>query len=228
MYTWFQPIISLLAQVLSMLKAALHDWGFAIVALTLLVKLVLYRFNLTAARQQVRSAAMNPRMKELREAYGQDPAVLLKETSELYRQHGYRPMAPFVGMLLQLPVLSAMYGLFMTHGSTMSSMLVPWVPHLAAIDPLHLVPVITGLLSFVVSLIPLTEVPGAPPMPAGMKVLMGILIMLIPVFVTWRAPVALGLYWISGTLFNLAERVFYRTGWGRRLLTKGMAEASEA
>ncbi|MEK8131187.1 membrane protein insertase YidC [Paenibacillus filicis] len=227
MYTWFQPIISLLAQVLSVLESALHDWGFAIIALTLLVKLALYRFNLTIARQQVLSAAMNPQMKKLRETYGQDPAALMKEMTKLQQQHGYRPLAPFMGMLLQLPVLSAMYGLFLTHGSTMTSILVPWVPHLSAADPMHLIPIITGLLSFAVGLIPLTEITGAPTMPVGQKVFLGVVLMALPLFVTWRSPIALGLYWIGGTLFNLLERLFYRTALGKRLLNKGRAEVSQ-
>jgi YidC/Oxa1 family membrane protein insertase len=227
MYTWFQPIINLLAQVLTILDSALHDWGFAILALTLLVKLALYRFNLTVARQQVRSAAMNPQMKKLRETYGQDPEALMKEMTKLHQQHGYRPLAPFMGMLMQLPVLSAMYGLFLTHGSTMTSMLVPWVPHLAATDPMHLIPIITGLLSFAVGLIPLTELPGTPGMPIGQKVFLGVVLMALPLFVTWRSPIALGLYWIGGTLFNLLERLFYRTAAGKRLLHQGRTEASQ-
>ncbi|SDD78004.1 YidC/Oxa1 family membrane protein insertase [Paenibacillus sp. UNCCL117] len=224
MYTWFQPIISLLAEMLSVLDRVFQDWGLAIIVLTVLVKLALYRFQLTAARQQVRSAVMNPELKKLRDLHGQNPAELLQETNKLYQKHGYRPFAPFTGALLQLPILSAMYGLFLTHGSTMTSLLVPWVPHLAAADPFHLIPLITGMLSFALSLIPLTDIAAAPSMSMGQKVMIGILMMLIPLFVTWRAPIALGLYWISGTLFGLLERLFYRTTAGKRLLVKGMEE----
>ncbi|MUG71214.1 YidC/Oxa1 family membrane protein insertase [Paenibacillus validus] len=227
MYTWFQPIIAVLAQALSYLHTFTHDWGVSIILLTLVVKMALFRFNLTAARQHIRTAAMGPHLKKLQQTHAADPNRLMQESGKLYREHEVNPFAQMGGVLLQLPVLSAMYGLFLTHGSAMSSLLVPWVSHLALADPLHVLPVLTGLMTFVVSLIPLTETAGPAP-GSGKRAMLGVVLMLIPLLVTWRAPIALGLYWMAGSAFGLLERLLYRTAFGKRLLRKGTPEPAQA
>lgn len=226
MYTWFQPIITVLAQALSYLHTFTHDWGLSIILLTLIVKMALFRFNLTAARQQIRSAAMAPHLHKLRETHAADPNRMMEESGKLYREHGVNPLSQMGGLLLQLPVLSAMYGLFLTHGSTMSSLLVPWVSQLSLADPLHVLPILTGLLTFVVSWIPLTET-SYPPMSGGRRAMLGAVLMLVPMFVTWRAPIALGLYWMAGSAFGLLERLLYRNSYGKRLLHKGLSEPAQ-
>ncbi|MDO3681138.1 YidC/Oxa1 family membrane protein insertase [Paenibacillus ehimensis] len=225
MYTWFQPIIDLLAYVLSWTFEWTRDWGAAVIVLTLLVKGALYRFNLLAARQQVRSAAAFPELSKLRETCGNDPAKLVQETTKVYGKYGINPLSSPLSAIIQMPVLMAMYGLFLTHGSTMTSILIPWVAHLAEADPFHLIPIATGLLSFAVGMIPLADA-AAVSMSGSKRLLFGTILLLIPLVITWRAPVALGLYWLSGSVFSLLERLFYRTSAGKRLLRRGLPEAA--
>lgn len=223
MYTWFHSISAILVPPLSGLHALTHDWGIAIIALTLLVKTGLSYFNLLVARQQVRSSAMQPKLKELRERLASAPQQLVAETMKLYQEHRVRPFQPFLGLLVQMPVLMGMYGLLVTHGSTMTSVLLPWAAHLAMADPYHVVPLATALFSFVTALIPLTE--AAASMNAAVtsgasRWVLAAVVALLPLLFMWRSPIALGLYWMAGTAFGLLERGFYRTRWGRALLAK--------
>lgn len=233
MTSLFQPIINLLSGALSGIHAVTGDWGIAIVLLTLCVKALLYRFNLNAARQSIRSAAMQPKLQELRSTAAGDQQHLLQETMKLSQAYGIKPMASFIGILVQMPVLASMYSLFHTHGAAMASQLLPWLSHLALTDPWHLIPILSSALAFVSGLIPLTAAGLTPPSPAltqaalqagswrvraGMSAAMAAL----PLFITWMAPAALGLYWITGTLFSLLEKAFYRTAIGRRLLLQGL------
>lgn len=233
MTSLYQPIVSLLSGLLSGIHAVTGDWGVAIVLLTLCVKAVLYRFNLNAARQSIRSAAMQPKLQELRSTAAGNQQLLLQETLKLSQTYGVKPMAGFVGLLVQMPVLASMYSLFHTHGAAMASQLLPWLSHLALADPLHLVPVLSSALAFVSGLIPLTTASLTPSSPAltqaalhagswRMRTGMAALMAVVPLFITWMAPAALGLYWISGTLFSLLEKAFYRTAAGKRLLLKGL------
>ncbi|UUZ81760.1 YidC/Oxa1 family membrane protein insertase [Paenibacillus sp. P26] len=221
MYTWFHSVSSLLLPVLAGLFRFTQDWGLAVIALTSLVKTGLFYFNLLAARQQIRSIQAQPRLKELRERHGSDPEKLVAETMKVNREHGISPLLPFGVLLAQMPVLAGMYGLFLTHGSMMTSILIPWVANLAEWDPYHLVPAVTALFSFLTALVPLTA-EAAAPVPGGgaNRTLMALLAGLIPLAFMWRSPAALGLYWLTGTVFSLAERGFYRTGWGRRSLLR--------
>lgn len=220
MYAWFHSITSLLAPILEAIHAITHDWGLAVIGLTLCVKAGLFYFNLLAARQQVRSSVMQPKLKELRERLAATPEQQTAEMFKLYRDYRIRPFQSIVALLVQMPVLMGMYGLFLTHGSAMTSLLLPWAANLAQADPHHLVPIATAVLSFVTGLIPLTD--SAPAISTGgmsRRTLAGI-VALVPLFFMWRSPIALGLYWMTSTAFGLLERGLYRTRWGRQLLAK--------
>lgn len=221
MNAWFQSISSLFYPLLEGLYRFTRDWGLAVVALTLLVKAALFYFNLLAARQQVRTAAIQPRLAELRTRLSGEPEKLGAETLKLYREQGVNPLLSFGAILVQMPVLMGMYGLFLTHGGTMTSILLPWLSHLALADPYHLVPALTALMSCITGLIPLTAnaLPSASGS-SGSRIAMALLVGLIPLAFMWRSPAALGLYWLTSTGFGLAERGLYRTRWGKRLLAR--------
>jgi YidC/Oxa1 family membrane protein insertase len=217
MYTWFDSISSLLHPLLTALFGLTHDWGLAVIGLTLGVKIGLFYFNLLAAKQQVRSAGIQPKLKELREKHTALPEKFTVEMMKLYRENGIRPFRGMMGMLVQMPILLGMYGLFLTHGSVMTSMLIPWVSNLAQSDSLHLIPVLTAVISCITGLIPLTT--AGIPVSGTNKLLTAALMLIIPLTFMWRSPAALGLYWMTSTGFGLLERGFYRTRWGKRLLS---------
>ncbi|AFH59485.2 YidC/Oxa1 family membrane protein insertase [Paenibacillus caseinilyticus] len=227
MYTLVQPLIDFLAYLLAMLYEWTQDWGLALLLLTFGVRLLLVRFNLNAGRQQVRTAAAQPELAKLRDTHGSDLAELVRHTSEVNRKYGIRPLAPFAAALLQVPLLMAMYGLLLTHGSTMTTVLLPWMAGLGTADPLHLLPLAAGLLSAAAGLIPLADVPslGSAFTGTGARLVLGSLLLLVPLAVTWTAPAAVALYWTAGSAFALLERLFYRTAPGRRLLHRGLPAA---
>ncbi|MCZ8524013.1 MULTISPECIES: YidC/Oxa1 family membrane protein insertase [Paenibacillus] len=228
MYTFVQPLTDVLAHVMSLIYGWTQDWGAALILLTFGVRLLLIRFNLNAARQQVRTAAAQPELAKLREKHGKDLPQLVRHTADVNRAYGIRPFAPFAAALVQAPLLMAMYGLFLTHGSTMTTFLLPWMASLGVADPLHLLPLAAGLLSAAAGLLPMAEAPVLGSMAPGMgsRVFLGLLLLLVPLAVTWAAPAAVGLYWAAGSAFGLLERLFYRTPPGRRLVRRGLPEAA--
>lgn len=231
MFSFYQPIIQFLSSILTTIQSVTGDWGLAIILLTLAVKTALYRFNLTAARQMFRSSAIQPAMKELRARLKGKPEQMAEETMKLYRLHGIKPLASFAGVLVQMPVLASMYRLFQTHGAMMSSHLIPWVNHLAQTDPYHILPVAAAVLAFVSGMIPLAALPGSESNPSDSsrrRAKLAVFFALLPLMITWQSSSALGLYWITGTLFGLMERGFYRTPAGRRLIAKGIAAPASA
>jgi len=159
MYSWFGPIAEVLDPVLTFLYSLTHDWGIAVICLTLLVRSILMLFNVKTARQQVRQARIRPQLAELRDRYKDDPNRYLQETMKLNKEHGIKLFS--LGMLaapiVQMPILAGMISLFSSHGAAMTSVLVPWVATLAHSDPWHIVPLVYAILSFVGFLIPLTN-----------------------------------------------------------------------
>lgn len=105
----------------------------------------------------------------------------------------------------------------------MTSIVIPWMATLSESDPLHIVPIVYAVLTFVSFLIPLTNdmaVTQSLPLQMALAVVFTAILMTV----MWRFPVALVLYWVTNALLALAEKMFYRTQWGKRLLQRGIPE----
>jgi YidC/Oxa1 family membrane protein insertase len=215
-----------MASILTLIFQAVQDWGLAVLFMTLFVRLLLFPLNLRTARQYVLQSKIQPELKTIRERYTEDRDRLLQETIKLYQKYNVKPMSMFTTALLQMPIFMAMYGLFLSHGSTMYSVLLPWVVTLAQADPWHIVPIFSTLLTFLNAMIPLAgDLTAAAPM--GQRLLPMLLIVPVSLFFLWKAPIALGLYWTAGSIFALLERGFYRTRVGKTLLLQGAPAQSQ-
>ncbi|MEW9700340.1 YidC/Oxa1 family membrane protein insertase [Paenibacillus sp. SI8] len=220
MDTFLHPIIILLFTSLSWLHQYTLDWGFAIIALTVIVRMLLFPLNLRTARQQYRQVKMQPVLSALRDKYAKDQAKLLQETGKAYQQYGVKPLSLFIVSLIQAPLFLSLYRVFSTHGATMSSHIVPWISTLGQSDPFHLVPLIYAGITFISMIVPLTNemtVTGS----LLTRLSMPLIMVLIMAIVMWSSPVAIGLYWTTNSLFAIAERLFYRTVIGRRWISRG-------
>jgi YidC/Oxa1 family membrane protein insertase len=223
MSTILQPVISVLNMLLSALQSFTHDWGIAVILLTLLIRASLFMLNLRTAKQQVRQAHIQPQLGELRIKYASDTAKLSKEMMKLYNRYGVKPLSTIAVSLIQAPIFLGMYQLFISHGSTMTSGIIPWVASLGQLDPMHIVPIAGALITFVSMLIPLTSemaVAGSTLKRAGLPLIM------VGIFaaIMWWSPVAVCLYSATSSLFALMERGFYRTSFGKRLILEGMPD----
>src|SRR3954453_4126020 len=106
----FQPLINVFEAILKVF----HDtaglgWGFAIIALTLLVRSLLLPLTLKQLRSMHRMAELAPKIKQLREKHGSDPQHLQRETMVLYKQNRINPLGSFLPALAQLPVFLSLY-----------------------------------------------------------------------------------------------------------------------
>jgi YidC/Oxa1 family membrane protein insertase len=217
MYSWFYPIAAILQPVLTFFFDLTQDWGLAIIVFTLFIKSTLFFLNLRVARQQVKQARLQPQLQELRKQSSHDPKKLAEANMQLYKEHGIKPFATLAVSLLQMPIFMGMYGLFVLHGGSMTSVLVPWVATLAHADSLHIMPFLAAALTFASSMIPLTSEMS---LQTSTRQRLGISVFasMIYIFMMWRSPIALGIYWATSSLYALLERWFYRTNVGKRLL----------
>ncbi|WP_044642219.1 YidC/Oxa1 family membrane protein insertase [Risungbinella massiliensis] len=219
MFSWLDPIIKLLDELLQVFFSVTGDWGFAIILLTILIRSILFATNLKTARQQVKMARIQPLLSKIRENYAKDSALLFQKTSELYSKYGVKPVSFLWIALVQAPIFLSLYQLFTSHGFFVSTAILPWIDSLHSPDPLHITPIVYAVVSLIASCIPLTSeavVASSMLQRAGFPMLISIIFL----FVMWSAPVAIGLYWISNSIFTIVERGFYRTAWGKKLLYK--------
>ncbi|MBD0381009.1 YidC/Oxa1 family membrane protein insertase [Paenibacillus sedimenti] len=198
------------------------DWGLAIILLTLLVRVLLFPFNLRTARQMIRQSKMQPLLAEIKHKFAHDQMKLLQETSKAYQQFGVKPMSLITVSLLQAPLFFGLYRVFTEHGMTMTSHLVPWVATLGVSDPLHVVPLLYAVVTFISMILPLTNevaVTGS----LLTRMTLPLIMVIIMSVIIWTAPVAIGLYWTTNSLFAIIERIFYRTPLGRKWVTRDIS-----
>ena len=103
------PLLSLLVGAYDLL---FRDFGLAIVAVTLLIRLVLYPLFVTQIRSQRAMQEVAPALKQLQAKYGKDRQRMAEEQMKLYKEHGVNPAMGCLPLLLQMPILFAMYAAF--------------------------------------------------------------------------------------------------------------------
>lgn len=132
-----------------------HNWGLAIILLTILTKIVLLPFTQKSLRSMEKMQVLQPRLKEIRLKYKDDPRRQQKELIELYRREGVNPMGGCLPMILQMPIFIA---LFTTLRNTIDLRGADflWIKDLSMPDtvcylagiPLNPLPLIMGLTMF--------------------------------------------------------------------------------
>jgi YidC/Oxa1 family membrane protein insertase len=230
------PLISLLVAAYDLL----HDFGFAIVAVTVAIRLVLYPLFITQIRNQRAMQELAPAMAELKAKYGSDRQRLGQEQMKLYQERGYNPAMGCLPILLQMPLLLAMYAAFTQAphltGDSLTGILIPFVPNplvgdqtldlaahwlpwiangLGHEDPLHILPVLAGATQLISSVMfqPAVQPKNVDPQQKMMQS-MQYYFPLLTVFIAWSLPAGLALYWVTTTLFGIIQQYFV-SGWGQ-------------
>lgn len=134
----YTPIYNLLMFLTDILPG--QDIGLAVVAATLIVKVILMPLSFAALRTQRAIKAIEPEMKEIREKLKDDKETQAKEMFALYKKYGVNPFAGLLTLIIQLPIVIALYWVFnnKTLLTVDASILYSFVPAPLAISPLFL------------------------------------------------------------------------------------------
>ena len=123
------PLISLLVGAYDLV----HDFGFAIVVVTVFIRLALYPLFVTQIRNQRAMQELAPAMADLKAKFGTDKQKLTQEQMKLYKERNYNPAMGCLPILLQMPLLLAMYAAFVQtphlDGEQLRQILMPFVPN---------------------------------------------------------------------------------------------------
>ena len=201
----FAPIIHLLQMILGAFytvtgAAGLESYGFPIILLTILIKLVTYPLTVKQVKSMKAMQEIQPKMKKIQEKYKNDPRMLQQKTGELFRQAGINPLAGCLPLLVQMPILMGMYyALFNFAYPSEAAEAFLWIPHLSAPDPLYILPVLSALTTFLQQKMTSTE------MNPQMKIMMTVM----PLFIGWISlnfPAGLVLYWVTMNIVQIAQQ----------------------
>ncbi len=134
----FRPISLLIIPAFKFLYRFIPNYGFVIIVFSILIKLILHPLTKKSYQSMSEMQYLQPKMTELREKYKNDPQRLNKEMMKLYKDHGINPLGGCLPMLLQMPVLFALFIVFRSTIQLRGQPFILWINDLSAPDALHL------------------------------------------------------------------------------------------
>ncbi|MBE6365191.1 MAG: membrane protein insertase YidC [Lentisphaerae bacterium] len=202
--------------VLNLLYAICHSYGLSIILLTLLVRTAFYPLTSKGNESMRKMQKVQPKFKELKEKYKDNPQLLNQKMTELYRQEGINPLAGCLPILLQIPIFFALYAMLdnaiaLRHESFL------WAKNLAAADTVFSIPLGFTLPLFDINAIPIN------PLVLAMTALMIVqqrmtpmsgdpvqkkMMMMMPVIMLlflYSLPSGLTLYWTVSNIFSIVQ-----------------------
>ncbi len=195
--------LSFLAQPLFWLLDHVHrvigNWGWTIMVVTLLLKLLFYPLSEASMRSMARMKALQPRIKLLQEQYKDQRDKLGKATMELYQKEKVNPVAGCLPMLIQMPVFLAFYWVLLESVEMRQAPFMGWIGDLSARDPLFILPVMMAGANFInFKLNPQMGDPTQQKMFMIMQIAM-------PVMFAFM-PSGLVLYWTTNTVLSILQQ----------------------
>ena len=202
-FSSFSPMATLagwLFWVLEKLHGLLGNWGWAIVGLVVLIKLVMFPLSTAQYKSMAKMRKFQPRMAQLKERYGDDRQKLQMAMMELYKKEKINPVGGCLPVLLQMPVFLALYWVLLESVELRHAPWIGWIHNLTAPDPLFILPVLNIVVMWATQ--KLTPSPGMDPMQKKMMQIMP------PVFGIMFAffPAGLVLYWVTNGALGLLQQ----------------------
>jgi YidC/Oxa1 family membrane protein insertase len=199
-YGWFTFAAKPLFAVLSWLHGILGNWGWAIIALTALIRAILYPLTYKGMVSMQKMKILAPKLKELKEKYKKDPQKLNAMTMEMYKKNGANPLGGCLPMLLQIPVFFTLYRTLLNSVELQGAPWILWIHDLSRMDPYYVLPILMGASMFMQQ----RMTPNNFTDPMQEKVFKYLPIIFTFFFVTF--PSGLVLYWFTNNLFSIAQQ----------------------
>ena len=158
-YGTFDFISQILLQSLEFFYRLVHNWGWAIVILSLVVYLLLYPLSLKQMRSMKEMQVLQPHIEEIRKAYKDDAQKQNKEIMELYRKHKVNPLGGCLPLLLQMPIFFALYQALMRSVALKGANFL-WIKDLSEPDRLFALPFFLPVLGNEINILPLVMTIG--------------------------------------------------------------------
>jgi YidC/Oxa1 family membrane protein insertase len=218
----YQPLLNALVFLYQFLPG--KDFGVAVIVLTIMIRIVLYPLMLKSIRSQKALSELQPKIQEIQQRNKDDKEKQAKEMMQLYQKEKINPLGGCLPLLIQLPILIALYRVFW-HGMEPGAMslLYSFVPNPGEINPAFLGLISLAepslILAFLAGILQFFQtkmmMPKQKPAAKGdqMAQFSGMMqkqmLYFFPVFtvlILWKLPAAIGLYWIVTALFSIGQQ----------------------
>jgi len=208
-FGWFDFLGKPLLYVLKFFDRFTHNYGWAIIILTVLIRVLFFYPNHKSYKSMKEMQKLQPKVAKIREKYKDDREAMNKELMALYRAFKVNPLAGCLPMVLQLPVFIALYNVLnyaieLRHTpfiSTLPFTQIVWLSDLAAKDPLLITPLVMGATMFIQQ--KMTPAPGDP---AQAKMMMFLPLIFTFLFLNFAS--GLVVYWLVNNVLSIAQQYY--------------------
>jgi YidC/Oxa1 family membrane protein insertase len=190
-----QPLFWLLRHI----EKLVGNWGWSIVILTLIIKLVFYKLSETSYRSMANMRRVTPKITQIRERYGDDRQRMSQAMMELYKKEKINPLGGCLPILVQIPVFIALYWVLLESVELRQAPFILWIQDLSIRDPYYVLPLLMGVSMFVQQ-----SLNPPPPDPVQAKVLKVLPIVFTLFFAFF--PAGLVLYWLVNSVLSILQQ----------------------
>ena len=198
-YGWLTILSDPLFWLLSKAYGIFGNWGVAIIAVTILIKLLFYKLTESSGRSMAKMRNLQPRLKALQDRYKDDRQALSQAMMDLYKREKVNPAAGCLPILIQMPFFLAFYWVLLESVEMRQAPFALWITDLSARDPYFILPLIMGAAMFFQQ--KLNPQIGDP---VQMRVMQVMPIIFTAFFAFF--PSGLVLYWVTNTVLSIAQQ----------------------
>jgi YidC/Oxa1 family membrane protein insertase len=192
---------------LDKLHGVLQNWGWAIVALVVLLKIAFYWLNAKAYSSMAKMKAINPRIMEMRERLKDNPQQMQQEMMRIYREEKVYPMGGCLPIVIQIPVFISLYWVLLSSVEMRNAPWILWITDLSAKDPYYILPLLMTLSTMLQ-----TALNPAPPDPMQAKMMWIMPLVFSVMFFVF--PAGLVMYWLTNNILSIAQQWLINTRMG--------------
>ena len=213
-YGWFTFIAKPMFLLLQFIQGYVGNWGWTIVILTVLIKLVLFPLSYKGMVSMQKLKDLAPKMKEIQAKYKDDKQKQSMHMMELYKKHGANPMGGCLPLILQIPVFFAIYRVLLNAIELKGAEWIFWIQDLAEMDPYFVLPILMGATMYLQQKITPNTMQDE-----MQKKIFQFLPVIFTFFFLWF-PAGLTLYWFINNLFTIGQQYYINSVFERKRVEK--------
>ncbi len=176
-----------------------NNWGWAIILLTILIKLIFYKLSETSYRSMARMKKFTPKIQSIRERHSDDRQKMNQAMMEMYKEEKINPLGGCWPILIQIPVFIALYWVLLESVEMRHAPFIFWIDDLSSKDPYFVLPLIMGASMFLQQ-----KLNPTPPDPIQAKVMQMLPIIFTGFFAFF--PSGLVLYWVVNNVLSIVQQ----------------------
>jgi YidC/Oxa1 family membrane protein insertase len=198
-YGMLSPICKPIFWLLKKIDDLIGNWGWSIVIITILIKLLFYKLSAASYRSMGNMRKLQPKMAALKERHGEDKQKFSQAVMELYKKEKVNPLGGCLPVLVQIPVFIALYYVLLGSVELRQAPFIFWIQDLSAKDPYYVLPVLMGITMLIQQ-----KLNPAPPDPVQAKVMMAMPVLFTVLFLNF--PSGLVLYWFVSNVLSIVQQ----------------------